>query len=609
MNFFEDQDRARKNTNVLLALYGLAIVATSAAISISLFSVLFVNVLKRTPGLLLSDFYIQYQKPLLLVFGVVMAIIITTSFFKILLMGKASEYIAELSGARKVKKGTKDLKVKQYINIVQEMSIASGSPIPKCYVMEKEDAINAFAAGFDPNDCVIAVTRGALVKLTRDELQGVVAHEFSHIFNGDMKLNVKLMGYLSGLELLFNIGRGILRGGRHSSRNSRRGGGGQLMLFALVLFVVGGIGYLFASLIKSLISKEREYLADASSVQFTRNPDGIGNVLKKIYATKDNGNLYAGGISEMSHFFFMSPMKALFDTHPPLKKRILRVFPTLNWDRFLVTQMPKFRKELFEAEKKVHQERINKNKKPSEVKDTSDTIIEKVGLITPHNLVIASQLIESISNDVQESVESLEGAKLTVLSYFLNIDEESFQSQIEYLDSNQYNIDKLAELAPHVHAQEVKLRLPTIEIALNTLNDLRFEEKKKILKDIKYLIQIDKKITKDEFILFQIIRTYFNEREDFTEKYIGGKDYMNARKVLEKFCENFEEKTTHLKFKDISQALKTLYKARPYDKRALIQKLVEIFSRDNKITHLEYETLRLISMSIGVPLSLSEANS
>ncbi len=219
-------------------------------------------------------------------------------------------------------------------NVVEEMAIASGVPVPEIYVLEEESGINAFAAGFTPSDAAVAVTRGTLELLDRDELQGVIAHEFSHILNGDMRLNIRLMGVLFGIMVLGLIGRLIVRGGHHTSIiSSRRDRGAPVALvIGLGLMVVGGIGVFFARVIKAGISRQREYLADASAVQFTRQSSGIANALKKIGGYSEGSLIKSADPEEVSHMLFGTGARfcSLFATHPPLVARIQALDPSFR---------------------------------------------------------------------------------------------------------------------------------------------------------------------------------------------------------------------------------------------------------------------------------------
>src|SRR5690606_28971990 len=245
--------------------------------------------------------------------------------------------VAGLLGGLPVNPATDDPDERRLVNVVEEMAIASGVPVPAIYVLPGEESINAFAAGYGVHDAAVAVTRGALKHLTRDELQGVIAHEFSHILNGDMRLNIRLIGLLHGLLLLALIGRVLLRsGGRSRGRRKEKGGSVQVALIGLGLVLLGYIGVFFGKLIKAAASRQREYLADAAAVQFTRNPEGIAGALKKIGALGAGSRIVHPRAEELSHLYFASGLRSsfagLFATHPPLVERIRRIDPSFSGD-------------------------------------------------------------------------------------------------------------------------------------------------------------------------------------------------------------------------------------------------------------------------------------
>src|SRR5208283_107876 len=240
--------------------------------------------------------------------------------------------VAESLNGRLLTSNTNNPDERKLLNVVEEMSIASGVPMPKVYVLDNEDGINAFAAGHTPSDAAVAVTRNCMTKLSRDELQGVIGHEFSHILNGDMRLNLRLMGTIFGILCLAIIGRVLLQTARGGGRGR---GQNPLPLLGLLLLVIGYIGVFFGRLIQAAVSRQREFLADASSVQFTRNPEGITGALKKIGGLGETGSrLSHAHAEELSHMFFgngvSEPFIGLLETHPPLAERI-RVFDA-NFD-------------------------------------------------------------------------------------------------------------------------------------------------------------------------------------------------------------------------------------------------------------------------------------
>ncbi len=245
--------------------------------------------------------------------------------------------VAQMIGAREVDTSTRDLLDRRLVNVVEEMAIASGVAMPRVFVMDNEDSINAFAAGHSVSDAVVAVTRGTLTRLSRDELQGVIAHEFSHILNGDMKLNLRLIGVLYGLLIVALAGRFLLEiGGRSRGGGDRGSGSAIAVLFAagLTLWVLGYIGVFFGRLIKAGVSRQREFLADASAVQFTRNPDGIGGALRKIAGLNAETGLGTRikhpQAEALSHLFLGAArpvfVRGLFATHPSLDDRLRRIY-------------------------------------------------------------------------------------------------------------------------------------------------------------------------------------------------------------------------------------------------------------------------------------------
>lgn len=347
MDFFHQQDVARRYSKWMVFLFIIAVICVVAAITGLSF-------------LLVSPFILHPEDEHQFVLGV--KIIMGTALVTLLILLLGSLYrsytlsrgggklVAETLGARLLTRGNaKTLKERQYLNIVEEMALASGIPVPPAYVMDNEGAINAFAAGNTPEDAVVSVTRGTLESLNREELQGVIGHEFSHILNGDMNLNIRLMGVIYGITLIYLIGLYIVKAVgencSHRSKDDKGDGGALLGLIALGVMIIGLIGLFFGNVIKAALSRQREYLADASAVQFTRNPYGIANALKKIggFSAKDQ-KIKSPRAAEASHLFFSefstSFWAGLFATHPPLHKRIARLDP--NFNKELAAQMKEF---------------------------------------------------------------------------------------------------------------------------------------------------------------------------------------------------------------------------------------------------------------------------
>jgi len=332
MDFFAHQDRARRNTSLLVLLYGLAV--TGIIVSVYLVVRLLFGGMEDADGAVATGLWDAGQFAIVSV--AVLVLVLTGSLFKTMQLSQGGSVVARSLGGRPIAPDTRDPDERRLLNVVEEMALAAGIAVPQVYLLDHEPGINAFAAGFTTRDAVIGVTRGCVQQLSRDELQGVIAHEFSHIVNGDMRLNIRLMGILFGILMLTIIGRILLRtahfgGGR--SRSDKKGGN-PLPFLGIALIIIGYIGVFFANLIKSAISRQREYLSDASAVQFTRNPSGIAGALKKIGGLSAGAAVRNTHASEASHLFF-GPVGgfsfgALLSTHPPLAERIKRLDPAFN---------------------------------------------------------------------------------------------------------------------------------------------------------------------------------------------------------------------------------------------------------------------------------------
>ncbi len=320
MNFFEHQEQARRQTRRMLVLFAFAVLVVVAATDALLLVTWSLDDMRhgRQPHTGWSD--------IALMSVVVATAILAASAYRIAALGSGGASVAFELGATETTGASDNFAYRRLRNIVEEMAIASGVPVPRIFVLESEAGINAFASGYTPNDAAITVTRGALDKLTRDELQGVIGHEFSHVLNGDMRLNIRLIGVVFGILVLATVGRRLatLRG-----RNS-----GGVIVVGAVLFAIGYIGVVAARLIKASISRQREFLADASAVQFTRQTGGIAGALKKLAALAEGSTLANGNTEEVAHMLFGDGVgySALFATHPPLKERIVRLDPTFRDD-------------------------------------------------------------------------------------------------------------------------------------------------------------------------------------------------------------------------------------------------------------------------------------
>src|SRR6478672_11216836 len=307
-DFFQRQSEARRNTKWLVVMFVLAVIGIVGTTMFA--TAILISSTQRPSDWQRGNFTRRQDQwqPVAVAGVAALGIIIGGSLFKIAQLARGGSVVAERLGGRRVYPNTTDPAERRLLNVVEEMALASGVPVPAVFILNDEMGINAFAAGHSPSDAVVGVTRGCVQQLTRDQLQGVIAHEFSHVLNGDMRLDLRLMGVLYGFLIMGLTGRELLRwaayGGGRSSSSRRDNGGLYLLAIGLTFMVVGFLGSLFGNLIKAAVSRQREFLADASAVQFTRNPEGIAGALKKIGGLSEGGKIRSAGAEEACHMFF-----------------------------------------------------------------------------------------------------------------------------------------------------------------------------------------------------------------------------------------------------------------------------------------------------------------
>jgi Zn-dependent protease with chaperone function len=510
MDFFGEQQAARRNSRWLVVLFALAVATIIITLYLVLIGLINYSATSRTAQPLLLW---QPELFALIALGV-SAVILLASLYKVVqLSSGGGAKVAESLGGRLVSRSTNDALERRLLNVVDEMAIASGIPAPKVYILDDEHAINAFAAGTSTNDAVVAVTRGTLEQLNRDELQGVVGHEFSHIFNGDMRLNIRLMGVLHGILFLALIGRVILRGGsrghRVSSSSSGKKGGGGIVLFALALFVIGYIGVFFGRLIKAAVSRQREFLADASAVQFTRNPSGIAGALKKI-AGLDATRIEHPDAESASHMFFGNGVKsfmALLATHPPVDERIRRLDPYFSME--MMQQSPAAATEAGMAATASGFAATGAGNRNV----TVEAVRASVGNHDHKHLDYAHHLMERLPEKIWKALRSPKGAHALVLAMVVTrggVDKKALTILLPSA-SPELTAETLT-LVPLLKATEHGDWLPLLELAIPALEELPAEQLAAVPDEVGLLINADKRVTLFEFSLATVLRHTIGER-------------------------------------------------------------------------------------------------
>jgi len=322
MNFFDHQDAAKRATRRLVVLFVLSLIGVGVLLYVPVAIAMASEAAKRggARGAAWWD-----PTTFLMIFGAAAAIILLGAGVKRMQLRGGGKAVAESLGGRWLNPAGASPSERRLLDVVEEMSIASGMPVPPVYVME-DDSINAFAAGNTPKDAVLGFTSGAIAQLPRDELQGVVAHEFSHIAHGDTRLNVRLACAVAGVMVIMLIGRVVLSIAARApaSRSKKDDGRAGIALFGVLLLVVGGLGAFFGRILQAAVSRQREFLADASAAQYTRDPAALAGALRRIAGLGPN-HMSQDSASGMNHFFFTSAVNTWLASHPPIEERIRRL--------------------------------------------------------------------------------------------------------------------------------------------------------------------------------------------------------------------------------------------------------------------------------------------
>ncbi len=502
MDFFAQQDRARRKTGLLLFYFCLAVATT--ILLVYLLPVIGWYVYQSNYGPREIQHTLTWWHPELffLVCGGTLIVVLCGALFKISQLRRGGgESVATMLGGRQVYPDTADFFEKRLRNVVEEMAIASGIPVPPVYLLPKENGINAFAAGFTPADSVVAVTYGTMTGLTREELQGVIAHEFSHILNSDTRMNINLMGIIYGLVIIGITGRVILEFSLHSSgRRSSRSDSGKIVVFAiaagLILWVIGSCGMLFGKLIKASISRSRERLADASAVQFTRDPAGLAAALKKIGGLSQGSLIRSPNAAQASHMFFGNGLRgSSFSTHPPLAERVRWLEPTFDGTFPTVTredlraQLARFEGAPPEKKEKkpdmvdlftdpgklaVTATILDATTKPAFRPNNPEALIDSIGAPMEHHADAARALIASIPERAKEHARDPYGARMLI--YFLLLDSDgtirSKQMAIIKEQAEPEVFQTLEKAIPNLGAIQPQMRLPIIDLAIPALRFL-----------------------------------------------------------------------------------------------------------------------------------------
>jgi Zn-dependent protease with chaperone function len=634
LHFFDAQNRARRATRWLVIVYIVAITLIVAGVTLIV-----------AIAFHMTDETGRPADPSILIATAILTtlLIIGATVYKTARLSSGGRRVALDMGGTLIPANVQDPLRRRLRNVIEEMAIASGVPVPEIYVLEEEISINAFAAGFTPDDAAIAVTRGTLETLDRNELQGVIAHEYSHILNGDMRLNIRMMGVLFGIMVLGIVGRFILRGSYHSGlMSSRRNRSSPaIMIIGLGLAMLGWIGLFFARLIKAAVSRQREFLADASAVQFTRQTDGIANALKKIGGYTAHSYIHNVDAEEVSHMLFaggISQLTSLFAAHPPLIERIQALDPEFNESDYPIVDA-RFRNG---ATRHIPDKDRVAESPISAVADASverrtipASIADVVGLPNPQQLAFAKQLRRSIPMGLYNAAHSPDQAWSLTLALTLNQTTEHSEHQLQLIDEQ---LDTECGRQVHDYFTQIgtigiEYRLPLLEIIFPTLKRRPLPQLEYLLELVRRIIELDGKVDLYEYCFYRVLTNSLEQAGDPSGCRKGNRTNKKAIRqaavnliqtvawhghILPQVRANafragiaeFGQWTHDLEYIDdtsqtvsvLDRSLNVLERMNSSDRKNLLQAIGKTVSHDGKVSVVEAELLRAVCASLGCPL-------
>jgi Zn-dependent protease with chaperone function len=633
LDFFARQEQSRRTSRTLVAVFLLAFVvvalATTAVVAIALRG--------YTQNHALSVSTDNWREWLAGHGGFVAAVALGTfgamllaSFYRAASISRGGGQVARMLGATRVDGASNDPLTRRLVNVVEEMALASGVPVPEIYVLEQEAGNNAFAAGKTPADAAIAVTRGALERLGRAELQGVIAHEFSHVLNGDMRLNQQLLSLSFGILVLSLVGRWVLRSA-HFSRGGRRGRGGGIMAvlaIGLALTIIGGLGVVLSRLIKAGVSRERERLADASAVQFTREPEGLAGALKKIGG--HTARIVSVDTEEVGHMLFEhgSRFSGWFATHPPLLERIRALEPGFDpRDLPAASAAP--------PEGAADDERAPGTAALAGATAPAAALLAHAGEVG--TATSGRALTAALPAELHEATRSHEASFLVVLSLALSADDGVRNRQLELLRQQlgAVRTNRCQRLFAELATVEARLRLPVLELAFPALKQRPPEQLKYLRELVAKLQDLDPAQGLFDFALLRVLDVYLRGIPGAEHAAAAPRARLDAREATRLLLRNvaafghrdaagaraayaaglaslgwpaaptdpkFEPPEAARRLADVDAALGTLAAARPRDKERILRGVLAAIQADAVTATEERELFRLIAAALDCPL-------
>ena len=638
MDFFARQAATRRLSRWMVFLFLIAVVAI--VIAIDFVVVIAVAILSVEDGGLLAtqDMSLSHYPVVVVVTSIaVLGTIGISSLVRTVSLSAGGSKVAEQLGGTRVGADTTDPLRRRLRNVVEEMAIASGVPVPQIYVLEREAGINAFAAGYSPANAAITVTRGALVNLNRDELQGVIAHEFSHVLNGDMRLSTRLIGLLFGLTVIAMIARLVLRHGPRSG--GRKGGGGVAVIYlaALVVLALGWIGLFFGRLIQAAVSRNRESLADASAVQFTRDPQGLRGALVKIGALGIGSRFSDADAEEVAHLLFAEGIQRAFATHPPLIERIKELDPGFQPSEFETA-----RRRMNEERAMVEEEETARTSPEAAVR--LGGLLEGAVVLTPAavsqlvanpgtgQVVQAQAMLESLPASFQRAARDPRQATALFLALAIDAVPEARERQLAFIHQ-QFGgdfCDVVKAMLAEVDALSAVQRMPALLQVFASLNQLARAERVELLKCLNGLLVRENRASVFAYALRKLAQVQLQDNLDPRRRASGFLSAQGARDALQVLFSALavqgseNEPDARRAYEagmeillpgihppllrlghwppQLDQALTRIDRLQPAAKSQLVKALVTTVSHDLRMTVAESELLRAICAVLHCPL-------
>ncbi len=672
-NFFQRQEEARTSSMRLIPLFLLAIMGVMVAVYV-VFTVIALVVsgfIYFWRGVFQEGLSYHFQfwetDRAIVIALIVLVLFLYNSIRKTLQLREGGRAVAALLGAKRVNPGTEEPDKRRLLNVVEEMSVASGVPVPDVYILERESSINAFVAGHSIDDMIVGVTGGAVKYLTRDELQGIIAHEYSHIFNGDMALKMRLMGWVHGLFAVTAIADWVMdRRNASFDREFANTGevklsGGQMFadifisIVGFILSFIGWHGAVFGRMIKAAVSRQREHLADAAAVQYTRYPEGLAGAFEKVQKWPDGAKVVCPHAEEASHMFFADALQGdqfflFLSTHPPIGERINRV-------RNMMGRAPSHAEI---AKKETEAMRLEEGKQPAPKPKAKDSItvqrppilqqmstdlplppvvtsaseaLAQVGMPMAEHLVFATKLLESLPEELKSAAHDTERAKALMFALLLSSDPSVRTLQLEGVKQaeNETAVTQTTQLHELVAKLPAHARIPLVELALPALRGMSAEAYRTFDQLIRKLVMADQELDVFEFALQHILRRHLGahflgkpstEIRYHTVKALAGdvSVLLSAlasvgqlawrQEAFDKGVKSINSTQFTLRLLPADQcslntleaALNNIREAGPSVKRTILQAGVEVVAADDQIHPAEGELLRAVADALDCPM-------